>query len=973
MSEAKKNTSAKTIILPAEKAGKNKGKNVPALLLDLTPKADYPFSIHALMVIEINGNRSYKMLPLSSELVLKDFKSMPPEVSRAILKLTKDRLAAIKEMLAALYDAEPSVQESKDDHINRKIVLHLYEQLQVLKPFNVILKWYYQVVDEMLLTTSVTKPASFSNYRPVVMFALLRIYSGVLRLVPMVKLNNEIIPYAEFKRYHFLLRSRNEFFILDLNDAATLDAFPDGYIDATDEKRFVEEVVNPLAETYPVDMDVLMTNEEVTEPLQARVYLSELNSNFLMITAKFLYGNFEVDDDGKDHTELTEEGVRYKINRNVDGEKEIKSLLGNMHTKFPSQRNGYYYLSFTEAEKSQWFIKFYRKLVDKNIPVYGMEHLQHFRYNQHIPVIKVHFNGKGIDWFDLRVEVSFGDQQVPLAELQKAILNKQSVILLKDGTIGAIPEEWLQQYASIFKMGHLQKDKIRLSKLHYTLVDELQEGDTIAAKAITADYKEKWRKLQQQKEHLFTVPAKVKATLRDYQRAGFEWLCLLDEMQWGGCLADDMGLGKTLQTITFLQYVTDKYKAETHLVICPTSLLYNWENELKKFAPELTYFIYYKADKTLDKKILEQCNIILTTYGRVRNDIELLETFKFGYIICDESHVIKNPAAQLSKAVNRLQARNKIVLSGTPIQNNTFDLYTQMNFINPGLLGNREFFRSEFSQPIDKHGDKEKATQLKKLIYPFLLRRTKEQVAKDLPTKTEITLWCEMGEEQRKAYDAIKNYYRESLLKRIEKDGMGSSAVYILEGLTKLRQACNAPQLISGYNEITESVKLNELVSELEENTGDHKVLVFSQFTGMLQLIANKLQEHHIAYYYLDGGTKAEQRQQLVQDFQTTNEAKVFLISLKAGGVGLTLTAADYVYLVDPWWNPAAEQQAIDRAHRIGQTQKVFAYKMICRDTVEEKILALQQRKKSLAEDLISEDTGFVKALTTEDVDYLFS
>ena len=960
--------------MPAEKAGRNKGKNIPALLIDLTPKAEHPFSFNALMVMEINGSRSYKMLPLNSELVLKDFRSLPPEASRTILRLTKDKLAAMRETLAAEYNAQPSTAEPQNDFINKKMELHIYEQLQLLKPFNVILKWYYQVVDEMLLTTTVTKPASFSNYKPVVLFDLLRIYNGLLRLVPMIKLNNEIIPYAEFKRYHFLLRSRNELFLLDLQDTATLDAFPDGYLDATkDEAKFIAEIVKPLAEKYPVNMDVLMSHEEVTESVHARIHLSELNSNFLMITTKFLYGNFEVDDDNNTHSELAEDGVRYKINRDVPAEKEIKTWLGALHPKFNSQKNGYYYLSFAEAEKSQWFIKFYRKLVDKNIPVYGMEHLQHFRYNQHIPILKIHLDGKGIDWFDLRVEISFGDQQVPLAELQKAIINKQSVLLLKDGTIGAIPEEWVQQYAAVFKMAHLQKDALRLSKLHYTLLDKVEDGDAIIAQVITADYKEKWQALQQQKEHLFKVPSTINAALRDYQRAGFEWLCLLDEMQWGGCLADDMGLGKTLQTITFLQYVTDRYKTETHLVICPTSLLYNWENELKKFAPGLSYYIHYKADKTPDNELFKKYNVVLTTYGRVRNDIDLLEHFRFGYIVCDESHVIKNPAAQLSKAVNRLQSRNKIVLSGTPIQNNTFDLYTQMNFINPGLLGNREFFKTEFSQPIDKHGDKEKSAQLKKLIYPFLLRRTKEQVAKDLPAKTEITLWCEMGEEQRKAYDAIKDYYRQSLLKRIEEQGVGSSAVYILEGLTKLRQACNAPQLISGYNEITDSVKLSELVSELQENTGDHKVLVFSQFTGMLQLIANKLKEHEVSYYYLDGGTKAEQRQQLVQDFQTTNEAKVFLISLKAGGVGLTLTAADYVYLVDPWWNPAAEQQAIDRAHRIGQTQKVFAYKMICRDTVEEKILALQQRKKSLAEDLISEDTGFVKALTTEDIDYLFS
>ncbi|HRI21712.1 MAG TPA: DEAD/DEAH box helicase, partial [Panacibacter sp.] len=430
----------------------------------------------------------------------------------------------------------------------------------------------------------------------------------------------------------------------------------------------------------------------------------------------------------------------------------------------------------------------------------------------------------------------------------------------------------------------------------------------------------------------------------------------------------------TLQSITFLQHLSEKYKNEIHLVICPTSLLYNWENELKKFAPHLTYFIHHGAARNVDHNVWKNYDIIITSYGTVRSDIDDLAQIKFGYIILDESHSIKNPASQVSKVVLLLQSRNRLILSGTPIQNNTFDLYAQMQFINPGLLGNREFFKTEFANPIDKSGNKEKSAQLRKMIFPFLMRRTKEQVAKDLPSKTEITIWCEMGEEQRRVYDAIKTYYRENLLNRVHEEGIGKNAIYILEGLTRLRQVCNAPQLLNNPDFPTkESVKLEELLNEIEENTGEHKVLVFSQFTGMLKLISETMNERSIPHLYLDGSTKATDRMQLVERFQTQQQEQVFLISLKAGGVGLNLTAADYVYLADPWWNPAAEQQAIDRTHRIGQQNKVFAYKMICRDTVEEKILALQQRKKSLADDLISEDAGFVKKLTADDVAYLFS
>jgi len=325
-------------------------------------------------------------------------------------------------------------------------------------------------------------------------------------------------------------------------------------------------------------------------------------------------------------------------------------------------------------------------------------------------------------------------------------------------------------------------------------------------------------------------------------------------------------------------------------------------------------------------------------------------------------------------------------LSGTPVQNNTFDLFAQMDFLNPGMLGGADFFRGEFAGPIDRNGDKEAALRLRKLIYPFILRRTKEQVARDLPDKTEMILWCQMGDEQRKIYDSHKDHYRESLLERIAEEGLGKSSIYILEGLTKLRQICDSPALLRGPGgpgrASTEgqtlawpnvSVKLEELVREVVENTGNHKCLVFSQFTSMLGLIREALDAAGVGYLYLDGSVAAEERRRLVEEFQEEGSARVFLISLKAGGVGLTLTAADYVYLVDPWWNPAAEQQAIDRSHRIGQVKKVFAYRMICKDTVEEKILQLQEKKRSLAADLVADEAGFVKQLTSEDVAYLFS
>jgi SNF2 family DNA or RNA helicase len=434
-----------------------------------------------------------------------------------------------------------------------------------------------------------------------------------------------------------------------------------------------------------------------------------------------------------------------------------------------------------------------------------------------------------------------------------------------------------------------------------------------------------------------------------------------------------MGLGKTLQTISFLQFLKDKYPGSTQLVICPTSLIFNWENEMKKFCPTLKFHIHYGLQREFSETHFNGFDVVLTTYGVVRNDIEQLGGFLWQYIILDESQAIKNPDARVTKALQQLQSVNRLLISGTPVQNNTSDLYSQFNFANPGLLGSREYFNREFATPIDKLGSKEKTQQLRKLIHPFTLRRTKEQVAKDLPDKTITVLWCTMEPEQRKLYNEYRDGYRKKLLKKIDEEGITKSGIDVLEGLLRLRQICDHPALVTKNNEADYgSAKVEELIREVQENAGNHKLLIFSQFTEMLGLIKEQFEKNDIKHCYLDGSTSLNQRKEQVTTFQEDESIKAFLISLKAGGVGLNLTVADYVYIVDPWWNPAAEMQAIDRAHRIGQTRKVFAYKMICKDSVEERILQMQERKKMLADDLIQEDSGFVKNLSREDIEFLF-
>jgi non-specific serine/threonine protein kinase len=521
-------------------------------------------------------------------------------------------------------------------------------------------------------------------------------------------------------------------------------------------------------------------------------------------------------------------------------------------------------------------------------------------------------------------------------------------------------------------VGEGKADNLKLSKYHFSVLDELyQQRDE---EELIFQLEGKFEKIR---EH-YTIadvkpPAHLDPILRPYQASGFQWLNYLHDVGWGGILADDMGLGKTIQTLSFLQHLKEKKGKLLALVVCPTTLLFNWQNELKKFTPSLSFMIHHGGTRNKAKLSDQSVEVIITTYGTLRSDIKNFVEVKFDYVILDESQAIKNPTSKVTKAACLLDAANKLCLSGTPLQNNTFDIYAQMNFLNPGMLGSVEYFKHNFSMPIDKFDEKEQKEHLRKFVFPFILRRTKEQVAKDLPEKQEMVLYCEMGAAQRKIYEAYRNDYRDKLMGLVEEKGVQKAQLSILQGLMKLRQICDSPAIIKDESYPNESVKLEELTREIVENISQHKALVFSQFLGMLGLIREALTKLGIDHEYFDGSSTIQEREKAIDRFQNDPNCRVFLISLKAGGVGLNLTAADYVYIVDPWWNPAVEQQAIDRTHRIGQTKNIFAYRMICNDTVEDKILKLQDRKRSLAKELISDEDGFVKSLTKEDINYLFS
>jgi SNF2 family DNA or RNA helicase len=574
------------------------------------------------------------------------------------------------------------------------------------------------------------------------------------------------------------------------------------------------------------------------------------------------------------------------------------------------------------------------------------------------------------DWFDINAIVYFGNHPIPFISLKQHILHKKREFTLPDGSIAIIPEKWFSQYSSLFSLADSSKT-LRLKKHHIGLINELAE-DGIASVTLS-------RKLEKLNDFEniadMQMPVNFKGDLRSYQKAGYNWFSFLREYNFGGCLADDMGLGKTIQTLAMLQKLKEEdEQIKTHstsLIVMPTSLIYNWLNEAKKFTPKLKIHAHTGTTRDKDVSIFAKYDIVITTYGITRVDVEVLKYFYFNYIILDESQNIKNPSSKSFKAVKALKSRNKLILSGTPVENSVADLWTQLTFLNPGLLGTQAFFNEEYVHAIEKKKDEEKARKLQAIIKPFVLRRTKEQVASELPSKTEQIFYCTMSEDQAAYYEKTKSAYRNDLLSSMDDGTFKKKQVQLLQGLTALRQLANHPVMIDGTYE-SDSGKFENVIHTLDNVLkGGHKVLIFSQFVKHLGIFKNYFERERIPFAYLDGSTK--NRGEIVADFQNNTELKVFLISIKAGGVGLNLTEADYVFILDPWWNPAVEQQAIDRTHRIGQEKKVFIYKFIAKDTVEEKILALQNRKKRLASSLITTEESFIKSLSKEDIKEILS
>jgi len=657
------------------------------------------------------------------------------------------------------------------------------------------------------------------------------------------------------------------------------------------------------------------------------------------------------------NVDKTEESYIFtRVVRNLKAESEVIRFLKALELDLSTGKG-----VLSAGKAFDWIQNNRLKLIEHNIE-FEQEQSGDRKYFVGDASIKIDIN-ENIDWFDIKAVILFGTYEISFQELRKLVLKGKNEIKLPNGEIAVIPASWLLDYSELFYFSEeSDDDRPILKKHHLALVHELENAEN--SKVVMDKKLHQLRNFDKIDDH--PMPEKFKGTLRPYQKAGYDWLQFLNQYNLGGCLADDMGLGKTVQTLALLQSQKEGGVDAASLLVMPTSLVYNWQKEAKKFTPNLKVFNYTGVNRTKDVGQFKGYDLVITSYGIIRRDLDLLTQYKFHYIILDESQAIKNPMSNISKAVRELHSKYRLILTGTPIENSTMDLWSQMSFINPGLLGHQSFFRKQFQIPIEKQNSEDRSNKLYSLIKPFIMRRHKSQVAKDLPKKVENIHYSTMTTLQAEMYEETKNMYRNEILSHIETHGMGKSQMILLQGLTKLRLIANHPKM-ANEEYVGDSGKLDDMMHMLTNALSEgHKVLIFSQFVKHLTIVKEIIEARGFDYCYLDGSTKNRQAQ--VERFQEDNSVKIFLISMKAGGLGLNLTEADYVFLLDPWWNPAVEAQAIDRAHRIGQKNKVFTYKFITKNTVEEKILELQNRKLKLAKEFITTDNSFVKSLSKEDI-----
>ncbi|MPM12563.1 hypothetical protein SDC9_58916 [bioreactor metagenome] len=740
-------------------------------------------------------------------------------------------------------------------------------------------------------------------------------------------------------------------------------------------ENYLRKFVRQIIASYPFELNGIDYKLFSKNPVPVLCIESSLqNETMLLLRFRYADTEFELASELQSHVTLNKENSSWSfdiIRRNTDFENSVVDWLKDIGL-VPVYGSFFLPLKVqledenkTHSDKMYDIISFVNEnaslLLEKGFDVAQLLNRKFFTGRVELRQQFV----EDRDWFDLNIYVMFGEYKIPFSALKKNILDNSRELVLPDGSIAVLPAEWFAKFHDLALIGKAEGEEVRVKKNQYSFIRNLLEGDNRVEKfmetAGTGEFP------------VEAAPTGLKKELRPYQLRGMSWFMFLHKNNFGGCLSDDMGLGKTIQVLAFLlkmkqTSVETKPKAQldifsnetvqqsgkTSLIIMPLSLVHNWENEIRTTAPELKYLNYTGLGRRFNPKQVEKYDLVLTTYGTVRNDFEKLSKFHFRFIFLDESQNIKNPESKIFAAVSKLTADQRFVITGTPVENSLIDLWSQLQFVNPGLLGDLKFFRDRFYQPIEKKGSKSSEKKFRQIINPFILRRTKKEVVKELPELTEKIHFCPMTTAQQEIYEKRKSEIRNYILESTQKYGADKAYMIILSGLMRMRLLANHPAITekeydggSGkFDQVTESIR--------KVLSGGHKLLIFSQFVKHLVLYASWLEEEGIPYLMLTGQTNAAQRESMIKQFQKGYEYPIFLISLKAGGVGLNLTAADFVFLLDPWWNPAVEQQAINRTHRIGQSKKVISYKFITEGSIEEKIMALQEKKMDLFNNFIN-------------------
>ena len=715
------------------------------------------------------------------------------------------------------------------------------------------------------------------------------------------------------------------------------------------------------------DYKIVQGEKHTPRPQLVIEKISYDNSLYLQVTLMVSGMSYEfLRDNGIEHAVIVNNMEKkisicaIDISRINEAMEEVIKLLAKNQKKI-KMRAGFYIddsnLIIMQEKLAKEFIMTDLLQLASKYRVVGTDKLRKYNIRTVKPKVIGNFS-HSIDFLEGEIELDLEGEKFSIMDVLSTY-RKDSYIMLSDGTSALINKKYIEKLERIFKDS--EKEKVKLSFFDLPLVEELIE-DKIFSEEMNKS-RAFFKGINNIKDYDIEIP-KVKATLREYQEYGYKWLSYLMDNNLGGCLADDMGLGKTLQAIALLTRLHSKKKKKS-LVVMPKSLIYNWDGEIKKFSPGLKVGIYYGNFR--NKDIIKKNEVILTTYGTVRNDIELIKDYYFDCVILDESQNIKNVNAQTTKAIMLLNCTHRIALSGTPIENNLSELYSLFRFLNPSMFGTLDEFNTFYAVPIQRENDQEAIEELRKKVYPFILRRIKKDVLKDLPEKIEKTMYIEMNPEQKKLYEERRMYYYNMVHSQIKENGIGKTQFFILQALNELRQITSCPESKNhGVTSSKREVLINNIVEAVENG---HKVLVFTNYINSINNICEDLEKNGIKYLSMSGSTK--DRQLLVDKFQKDSKYKVFVMTLKTGGVGLNLTAADTIFIYDPWWNKTVENQAIDRAYRLGQDRTVFSYKLILKDTIEEKILQLQESKIKLLDNLISEDNATLKTLTEKDIEFI--